>query len=133
VDYSVFTMRTLYTLFALISLILVALVAAPAQPNPTLDVACAPDALNTNCAANMTPTFSGGGLNSHKDYAVVATQLLGNGFIDVLSSVDKQGHYSEGSSDGAIAPDTWTFTLWELDHSGNLNKQLTPPQTLIFD
>src|SRR5204862_7851227 len=125
--YSVLTMRTLYTLFALISLVLVALVATAAPPNPTLDVACD---LNTigNCIANTTPTFSGDGLNMHKDFAVVATQLLGNGFIDVLSSVDKQGHYSESSSDGPIAPDTWTFTLWQLDHNGNLAKPMTLPQ-----
>jgi hypothetical protein len=126
-------MRTLYTLFALLSLALVGLVATAAPPNPTLDVACTPDAAGTNCAASTTPTFSGGGLNMHKDYAVEGTSLFNGSFIDVLSSVDKSGNYSELSSDGFLPADTWTFTLWELDHNGNLNKQLTPPQTLVFD
>jgi hypothetical protein len=125
-------MRTLYTLFALISLVLVALVATAAPPNPTLDVACDLNSIG-NCIANTTPTFSGDGLNMHKGFAVEGTSLANGSFIDVLSSVDKQGHYSESSSDGALPPDTWTFTLWQLDHNGNLSKPLTVPQTLVFE
>jgi hypothetical protein len=127
-------MRTFLTLFVFASLVLVALVATAASPNPTLNVTCTLDGDSpTPDCASAQPIFSGDGLHMHKSYAVVATQLLGNGFIDVLSSVDKQGHYSELSSDGVIDPATWTFTLWELDHNGNLNKPLTTPQTLTFD
>jgi|SRR5579863_555561 len=126
-------MRTLYTLCALISLILVTLVAT-AQPTATLDVTCDQNSDGT-CSTTTAnpPTFSGSGLNQHKDYAVVGTSLFNGNFIDVLSSVNKQGNYSESSSDGVLPPDTWTFTLWELDHSGNLNNQLTSPQTLTFE
>ncbi len=131
--YSVFTMRTLYTLFALISLILVSFVATAAPPNPTLSVDCTPDTALTNCAAFTTPTFSGSGLHSHKSYAVEGTSLASGSFIAVLSSVDKSGNYSEPSGDGFLAADTWTFTLWELDHNGNLNKQVGTSSTLTFD
>ena len=45
--------------------------------------------------------------------------------MDVLT-VDKQGNYSETSSDGTLLG-TYTFTLWQLDHSGNLSKVLVGP------
>jgi hypothetical protein len=47
--------------------------------------------------------------------------------------VDKSGSYSELSSDGFLPADTWTFTLWELDHNGLPSKQLAGPVTLVFD
>jgi hypothetical protein len=126
-------MRTLYTLFALLSLVLVGLVATAAPPNPTLNVTCDLNPTSGNCAANTTPTFSGDGLHSHKSYAVEGTSLFNGSFIDVLSSVDKSGNYSELSSDGFLPADTWTFTLWELDHNGLPSKQLAGPVTLVFD
>ena len=69
----------------------------------------------------------------HKSYCVEGTSLTNGSFCAALLSVDKQGNFSEPSSDSFLPADTWTFTLWELDHDGNLNNQLTPPQTLIFD
>jgi hypothetical protein len=86
-----------------------------------------------DCPAGTQPTFSGGGLNMHKSYCVMGTSLASGSFCASLSSVDKQGNYSEPSADGTLMADTWTFTLWQLDHTGLPSKPLTAPLTIIFD
>ena len=123
-------MRTFYTLFVLASLVL-ALVATAAPPNPTLLVTCTPDAANVNCAAGTQPTFSGGGLNPHRSYAVEGVGSYT--FIDSPLPADNNGNYSVLSSDGTLPAGDWTFTLWQLDKNGNLFKQVDGPYTLTFD
>jgi hypothetical protein len=80
-----------------------------------------------------TPTFSGSGLNSHKSYGVQGTSLQNGTFVCALATVDSQGNFSEPSCDGFAFPDTYTFTLWQLDKNGNLFKQVDGPYTFIFD
>jgi hypothetical protein len=115
-------MRTLYTLFALISLVLVSFVVSAAPPNPTLSVTCSGTSA-PNCASGDTPTLSGGGLNPHKSYAVLITGC--DNAMDPLS-VDNNGNYSQSSS--GFESGVCTFELWQLDHNGNVSKEL--PSTL---
>lgn len=128
-------MRTFFTLFVLVSLVLLALVATAAPRIPTLNVGCTLDSdMPPDCVAGTTPTFSGSGLNMHKSYCVQGSSTMNGTFCAPLSSVDKQGNYSELSADGFLVGDTWTFTLWELDHNGFQSTQLAAaPMPLTFD
>ena len=135
--YSVFTMRTLYTLFALISLILVSFVATAAPPNPTIIVACASDGTG-GCLAGAAVSFSGGGLNPHKDYVIlgVGTDSLGAvvDSIGDLLTVNSDGTYSDPTGAPFLTPATWTFTIWTLDKNNNPAKELSSSAvTLVFD
>jgi hypothetical protein len=121
--YSVFTMRTLYTLFALISLVLVALVAAAAPPNPTLSIDC-----TSPCqTGNFTLTASG--VNPHKSYAV---WTVGDGNLDSQDALIV-GPDGSVSLPVILFPGSYTFTLYLLDHTGDVFNPKTALGTLDVD
>ena len=127
--YSVFTMRTLYTLLALISLVLVALGATAAAPNPTLTVNCTLD-INGVCTASLGVSFSGAGLNPHKNYAVEGA--LG-GIVDFSHPVvvNPDGTYS-APGELFVSMGSWTFTLIEVGHNGSV-KDLVVDGPVLFE
>lgn len=118
-------MRTLYTLFALISLALVALVAT-AGPSATFVATC------DSCGG--IPTFTATNLNPHKLYGVVGEATGEQPFMDVFDSslIDKQGNYSQPSSDGVSGSGIWTFTLWEFRNNLPYKVVNAPTSWLTF-
>jgi len=122
-------MRTLYTLFALISLVLVALVATAAPPTPTFNVNCSTVVSPGVCSGGVS--FSGGGLNPHKDYEVVATFLEDptQDFTDTVTVNPDRTYTAPGEV--FVSPGHWTFTLVQVGNNGSVNDLLV--EMVLFE